>query len=195
MKGKTSCLLERMCFLHRRSPQSFLCFLWTFYYLFFFVSPRKLCCTVNCVRREGIAQFEGGEVHSRPHIIWYKMLWPNCLMAQTRLLCAAFLATLGSVVFIKMKKLGFFSPSWTNARAAGRAISLCYKNECKHNRVFLGGIVENSSWNLWRVSSLRELVLSCRASCHIRATLACCIHIFASSGAGTAFYECQKSRH
>lgn len=107
-----------------------------------------------------------------------------CFLGHARLCC-----------FIKMKKLGFFSPSWTNARAAGRAISLCYKNECKHNHVFLGGIVENSSWNLWRVSSLRELVLSCRASCHIRATPACCSHIFASSGAGTGFYECQKSRH
>lgn len=53
-----------------------------------------------------------------------------CLLGHARLCC-----------FIKMKKLGFFSPSWTNARAAGRAISLCYKNECKHNHVFLGGIV------------------------------------------------------
>lgn len=30
-----------------------------------------------------------------------------------------------------------------------------HKNEFKHNHVFLGGIVENSSWNLWRISSLR----------------------------------------
>lgn len=105
---KTSCLPERMCLFYTSSPQSFLCFLWTFFF-FFFVSPRKLCCTVNCVRREGVAQFEGGEVHSRPHSLVQNTVAKLfngtdaasvcCFLGHTRLCC-----------FIKNEKVGILFP-------------------------------------------------------------------------------------
>lgn len=84
---------------HKQPTLLFVLFV-NFFLFIFFVSPRKLCCTV-CVRTvcEGKALLSLREVRCiQDHIIWYKTLWPNRLMAQTRLLCAAFLATLGFVV-------------------------------------------------------------------------------------------------